>query len=176
MRRIPVHTGGALAAQADLDVDPQGKVIKCRVTRLKGASEFNSPGICEAMKRAKFKAAVGPDGQNVHSRMEIVFSVFGMKVPERIPEVTMTVKDLPGGATEADTHVKVVVDAEGAIAYCATNSHEDSTPDLVASACEGLQSYAAVPLVGKDGTSVPYVNDLSVHLIVQRAAPTAASP
>lgn len=158
----------------DIEVDPDGKASRCRITRPTGFPRLDVAACSLAIGRARFKPARGHDGQNVWSIFSARFrwALLPTNAPAlpAKPDVALTVKAMPKWYVGQFSLVVLFSD-NGELLNCNVLKSKNTTkiPErAVDGLCRGLPAlndFGRLKL--SDGSTVRHVRPVLIELVAE---------
>ena len=144
----------------ELIVAPNGKPVRCTVTRSSGFDLLDRKACSVAMRKARFKPALGTDGQPTYgtyrSLVNWAIDPYKWAQMEVGPDLEVEVSKLPGAATKpVDVKFAYLVDAQGRTSGCSAIASNLSR-ELEPLGCEQISKALPRPQLAVDG-AVPVV-------------------
>ncbi len=150
-----------------LTLSPEGKPIRCDISRSSGIPDVDSYTCAILMKRGKYKPAKDAAGNPMFGieRTHIVWQT----APGTIDyngDFEVPVDRLPQGSKRRSQRIAFAVDENGAVDWCGPFEPKDRRPDLVQVACGGLVDRIRIePARNEAGIAVPSVQDALIHFV-----------
>jgi hypothetical protein len=158
------------AALVELLIDPKGKVVNCKTLTTFEDSKL-AKEICQIEAHKRWKAARLADGSSTYGlvRKFSKFFVPGDASADRVAALThpfdieLFVNRLPGGASEVDVKVALVINPQGEIFECASTLAE-TPPALSDLVCKDQNLLDVKIEFGKSEQPIAYVTSRTVRL------------
>ena len=150
-------------------VAPDGRAADCKIVKSSGYEVLDRQACFVALKRAKFTAATGADGQAAYGvyRSQVVWARPDRPAVQRElgPDLEISLNQLPAGTTGPGVKLAFYVDAAGNPSACTPLPDSAAQPrQLVDVACTALFSQLAREPVTARGTAVAAVRTAAVKV------------
>ena len=150
-------------------VGPDGRAVDCKVVKSSGYEMLDRPACSVAVKRARFRPAVGADGRAAYGvyRSQVVWQRPDRDPPQRDlgPDLEVSISQMPAGATSPGIELAYFVDADGNPSACtALPDSAAQPPVLLDIACKALFDKLAREPVTAKGVPVAAVKTAAVKV------------
>lgn len=150
-------------------VGPDGRAVDCKIVRSSGYEMLDRPACSVALKRARFRPAVGADGRPAYGvyRSQVVWQRPDRGAPQGDlgPDLEISINQLPAGATSPGVELAYFVDTAGNPSACTALPDSAAQPRaLVDIACKALFDGLAREPVTARGTPVAAVKTAAVKV------------
>jgi hypothetical protein len=156
-------------------VDPDGKIIGCRVETASPSPKMDALACAIILKRGRFEPARWMDGTAVPGvyRWPVTFMIFGDSY-DRFSDIELQVGHLPEKKKAEFVTVAFSSDPNGRIDECVVarpvrSQEKPANPQLVAIACKAVQAdWKPFTVLGKDGKPSRSVQNAIVKFTTQK--------
>jgi hypothetical protein len=155
------------AALMDIEVDPEGRVLKCETIAIYGSRPLGER-ICELQKKARVTPArIGGAPAYGAYRGFAAFYLPGNKLGRKVAAMRpvasaeFAVANLPDGKDTLRLGLTMMIAPDGAVSRC--RGGDDQYPTFVSAACDEIAKVRFVPVTDTEGKPVQHVRGFTVE-------------